>query len=84
MITLTFILLYKWAFFTFSFEYLLLSGFFGGSAGKESACNAGNVGSIPGWERSPGEGNGNPLQHSCLGNLMDGGTWRATVYGVAP
>ena len=42
-------------------------------AGKASACNAGYLGSIPGLERSPGEGNGNPLQHSCLENPMDGG-----------
>ena len=46
----------------------------GGSDGKASACNAGDPGSIPGSGRSPGEGNGNPLQHSCLENLMDGGT----------
>ena len=43
----------------------------GGSDGKASACNAGDPGSIPGSGRSPGEGNGNPLQHSCLGNPMD-------------
>ena len=48
-------------------------GFPGGSEGKGSACNAGDPGSIPGSGRSPGEGNGNPLQHSCLGNPMDGG-----------
>ena len=47
----------------------------GGSDGKQSACNAGDPGSIPGWERSPGEGNGNPLQYSCLENPMDGGAW---------
>ena len=47
----------------------------GGSEGKESACNAGNPGSIPGLGRSPGEGNGNPLQYSCLENHMDGGAW---------
>ena len=52
-----------------------LINFPGGSDGKASACNAGDLGSIPGSERSPGEGNGNPLQHSCLENLMDGGTW---------
>ena len=51
-----------------------LINFPGGSDGKASACNAGDLGSIPGSERSPGEGNGNPLQHSCLENLMDGGT----------
>ena len=48
-------------------------GFPGGSDGKESACKAGDLGSIPGWGRFPGEGNGNPLQHSCLENRMDGG-----------
>ena len=47
----------------------------GGSDGKASAYNAGDPGSIPGLGRSPGEGNNNPLQYSCLGNLMDGGTW---------
>ena len=50
----------------------------GGSDGKESACNAGDLGLIPGLGRSPGEGNGNPLQYSCLGNSMDRGAWRAT------
>ena len=49
---------------------------------KESACSAGDVGSIPGLGRSPGEGNGNPLQFSCLGNPMDRGDWWATVHGV--
>ena len=53
------------------------------SVGKESACNAGDLGSIPGSGRSPGEGNGNPLQYSCLENPMDKGAWRATVHGVA-
>ena len=55
----------------------------GDSVGKESACNAGDPGSIPGLGRSPGEGNGNPLQYSCLENSMDRGTWWATVQGVA-
>ena len=55
----------------------------GGSVGKESACNAGDPGSIPGLGRSPGEGNGNPLQYSCLENPMDRGAWRTTVHGVA-
>ena len=50
---------------------------------RASACNAGDLGSIPGLGRSPGEGNGNPLQHSCLENLMDGEAWWATVHGVA-
>ena len=50
-------------------------GFPGGSDGEESACNAGDQGSIPGSGRSPGEGNGNPLQYSWLENSMDGGAW---------
>ena len=54
-----------------------------GSVSKESACNAGDLGSIPGSGRSPGEGNGNSFQYSCLGNPMDRGAWRATVHGVA-
>ena len=59
------------------------TGFPGGSHSKESACNAGDLGSIPGSERPPGEGNGNPLQYSCLKNPMDRGAWWATVHGVA-
>ena len=58
-------------------------GFPGGSDGKESACNAGDLGSIHGSGRSPGEGNGNPFQYSCLGNPIDRGAWWATVHGVA-
>ena len=54
-----------------------------GSDGEESACNAGDLDSIPGSERSPGEGNSNPLQYSCLENPMDRGAWWATVHGVA-
>ena len=57
-------------------------GFPGGSDSKESACNAGDLGSIPGLGRSPGEGNGYPLQYSGLENSMDRGTWRVTVHGV--
>ena len=57
-------------------------GFPGGSNGKESTCNAGDLGLIPGSGRSPGEGNGNPLQYSCLGNPMDRGDWRAAVHGL--
>ena len=53
-----------------------------GSNCKESACNAGDLVSIPGSGRSPGEGNGYPLQYSCLENPMDRGAWRATVHGV--
>ena len=58
-------------------------GFPGGSDGKASARNAGDLGLIPGPGRSPGERNGNPLQYSCLENSMDGGAWWATVHGVA-
>ena len=57
-------------------------GFPGGSDDKESVCNVGDLGSIPGSGRSPGEGNGNPLQYSSLENPMDRGAWRATVHGV--
>ena len=57
--------------------------FSGGSEVKASACNAGDLGSIPGLGRSPGEGNGNPLQYPCLENPMDGGAWWAIVHGVA-
>ena len=58
-------------------------GFPGGSDGKASAYNEGDQSLIPGWERSPGEGNGNPLQYSCLENPMDGESWSAAVHGVA-
>ena len=58
-------------------------GFPGGSDGKASACNVGDLGLIPGLERSYGEGNGHPLQYSCLGNPMDRGAWCAIVHGVA-
>ena len=57
-------------------------GFPGGSEVKASACNAGDLGSIPGSGRSPGEGNGKPLQFSCLENPMDRGAWWATVHRV--
>ena len=50
---------------------------------KESACNAGDQGSVPGLGRSPGEGNGNSLQYSCLENSKDRGAWQATIQGVA-
>ena len=59
-----------------------MRGFPGGSEVKASACNVGDLGSIPGSGRSPGEGNGNLLQYSCLENPMDGGAWWATVHGV--
>ena len=51
-------------------------------SGKESPCNVGDLGLIPGSGRSPGEGNGDPLQYSCLGNPMDRGAWGTTVHGV--
>ena len=57
-------------------------GFPCSSVGKESVCNAGDLGSIPGWGRSPGEGNGNPLQYSCLENPTDRGAWQAAVNEV--
>ena len=58
------------------------TGFPCGSAGKESACNEGDHGSVAGSGRSPGGGHGNPLQYSCLENPMDRGPWRAAVHGV--
>ena len=60
-----------------------MKDFPGGSDGKVSAYNAGDPGSIPGWGRSPGEGNGNPFQYSRLENPMDGGAWWAAVHGVS-
>jgi len=54
----------------------------GGSDGKESAYNAEDLGSVPRLGSSPGQGNGNPLQYSCLENPMDRGAWQATVHGV--
>ena len=63
--------------------YMYIQDFPGGSDGKASAYNVGDLGSIPGSGRSPGEGNDNPLQYSCLENPMDRGAWWATVHGVA-
>ena len=57
-------------------------GFPGGSKGKASACNEGDLGSIPGLGRSPGKGTGNPLHYSCLENSMERGAWWATVHGI--
>ena len=57
--------------------------FSGGSVVKNSLANAGDLGSIPGSRRSPGEGNGNRFQYFCLGNPKDRGVWKATVHGVA-
>ena len=58
-------------------------GFPAGSSSIESACHAGDPGLIPGSKRSPGEGNGNPLQYSCLEKPMDRGAWQATAHEVA-
>ena len=65
----------------FSFTLSVSWVFLGGSDSKESACNAGDLGSIPGLGKSPGEGNGNPLQYCYLENAMDRGAWQATVQG---
>ena len=61
--------------FDYTINNLKIQDFPDGSEGKASAYNAGDSGSIPGSGRSPGEGNGNPLQYSCLENPMDGGAW---------
>ena len=61
---------------------ILCLGFPGGSVVKNQPANAGDTGSIPGPGRHPGEGNGNPIWYSCLGNHMDRGAWWATVHGV--
>ena len=67
-----------------SWQYIIQKiGFPGGSDSKESACNVGDLGSIPGLGRSPREGHGNPLQYSCLKNPMDRGAWQAMVHSVA-
>ena len=62
---------------------LIISRFPGGSDGKAPPCNVGDPGSIPGLGRSPGKGNSNPLQYSCLENSIDGGAWWAIVHRVA-
>ena len=62
---------------------IIILGFPGGSDGKESACNVVELSLIPGLVRSPGEGDGNPLQYSCLENLLDGEAWWLIVHGVA-
>ena len=63
--------------------YTVYMGFPGRSDVKASACNEGDPGSVPGWGRSPGEGNGKSLKYSYLGNIIDRGTWRAAVHGAA-
>ena len=81
------VLLYRVFFFfgnVFSwFLRVFFEGFSFSSVNKESACSTGDLGSIPGLGRSPGDGNGNPLQYPCLENLMDTGAWWAAVHGVA-
>ena len=69
--------------FLFIIYFIRSSDFPDGSDGKASAYNVGDLGSSPGSGRSPGEGNGTPLQYSCLENPMDGGAWWAAVHGVA-
>ena len=64
-------------------SFMIIMSFSGGSVVKNSLANAGDLGSIPGSRRSPGEGNGNPLQYSCLGSPMDRGVWKATAHGEA-
>ena len=64
-------------------EFCSYSNFPGGSDGKASACNVGDLGLIPGPGRSPGEGNGNPLQHPCLENPMDREAWQDTAHRVS-
>ena len=61
---------------------VIITGFPGSSDGKASAYNAGDLGSVPGLGRSPGEGNGNPLQYSCLENPMGRGAWQAAAHRV--
>ena len=71
-------------YFPFTYQYITwFKGFPGRSDGKESACNVGDLGLIPGLGRSPGGGHGNPVQYSCLENPMDRGAWWAAVHGVA-
>ena len=72
-----------WAVIFHKLDWIWIWGLPQSSVGKESSCNAGDSGLIPGSGRSPGEGNGNSLQHSCLENPMDRGALRATVHGVA-
>ena len=64
----------------FYLQYREYRDFPDGSVVKNTTANSGNMGSVPGWGKSPGEGNGNPLQYSCLGNPIDRGAWWARVY----
>ena len=72
----------KWTDIPISLRIFQFVAFPGGSVSKESACNVGEPGSIPGLGRYPGEGNGNPLQYSCQENSMDRGAWWATIHGI--
>jgi len=65
------------------YVYTHIYGLPSGSVVKNPPANAEDTGLVPGLARCPGEGNGNPLQYSCLGNFMDRGAWQATVHGVA-
>ena len=67
----------------FAYYPILYMGFLGGSVVKNLSANAGDLGLAPRWGRSTGEGNGTPLQYSCLENPMDGEAWRTRVHGVA-
>ena len=86
--SILFIYLWMYLYFYISHPFNLwpvpgiVLGFPGGSDGKESTCNAGDLGSIPRLGRSPGEGNGYPMQYSCLENSMDRGAWQTTVHRV--
>ena len=79
------ILCLNFHFYQIDSQTSLICGFTGGSLvdSKESACNTGDPGSIPGSRRPSGEGNGNPLQYSCLENPMDGGAWQSTVHELS-
>ena len=78
-----FFYIYKFVNFSFFILLLMFRGFSGGSDHKESACNAGDQGSVLESGRSPGERNGNPLQYPCLENSRDREVWWAIVHGVA-
>ena len=79
----TVLIMFMHSIYTLMYNIFIVSlGFPGGSDDKESACNAGDLGSITGLGRSPAEGNGYPIQYLCLENSMDRGAWWAAVYGV--
>ena len=80
----TVLIMFMHSIYTLMYNIFIVSlGFPGGSDDKESACNAGDLGSITGLGRSPAEGNGYPIQYLCLENSMDRGAWWAVVHGVA-